>query len=434
MGKVTKWTKPNGNKCFRFVERKEFERPWIIVLASILLMVVTGTEYLVNASYYSLIPNIIIFCYIALWWMTIPLKANEAVIEMTVHELMDEIVESDAINAGTKVSKSFVHYDIKGTYAIITGRCFLVLLKNGTVWEYPITYNKPTVEKEGYYECKQSFVISENQDHIRTMQPKRWSRFFALLKISDNTKLWLLIFAIVFIGGLTFAVTYWLILRLKWWTIGLVGGYIALYETVKWIGKVLPGKAINIIMSVVSVPMTFVYHLVALVHPFITIVGTYFFVVLFAFGVPAIILTIVSIIGWLELKPETITFIVIAWGSMLSSNHSITKGIIRNSPLKNWGNHTYESHREQLAFYMVNPSNMVFIVYLVYFVFLAVSGYLLIQYGRYLISESFDLAILKAFLVYIAYTNMRTKAKETEVEAKELFEKISGLFEHDKFE
>lgn len=434
MGKVTKWTKPNGNKCFRFVERQEFERPWIIILAAILLIVGTSTEYLVNTSFYSLIPNIFIFCYFALWWMTIPLKANEAVIEMTVHELMDEIVESDAINAGTKVLKSIVHYDIKGTYAIITGRYFLVLLKNGTVWEYPITYNKPTNEKEGYYECKQSYVVSKNKDHIRAIQPKQWSRFFALFKISFKTKLWLLIFAIILIGGLTFATMYWIIIRLKWLTLVLVAGYFVLYETVERIGKVLPGKAMNAVRSVVSLPIALFYLLADLMHPFLTIVGTYFMVALFAFCVPTIFLAAASIVGWWDLKPETIVFIVIALGSILSSHHSVTKGIIRHTPLKNWGNHTYESHREQLAFYLVHPSNMVFIVYLIYFVFLAISGYMLIQNGKYLISESFDMAILKAFLVYIAYTNMRTKAKETEVEAKELIEKISGLFVHDKCE
>lgn len=434
MEKVTKWTKPNGNKCFRFVERQEFERPWIIVLATILLTAATGTEYLVNASCYSLVPNFIIFFFFALWWMTIPLKANEAVIEMTVHELMDEIVESDAKVAGTKVLKSIVHYDIKGTYAIITGRCFLVLLKNGMVWEYPITYNKPTNEKEGYYECKQSYVVSKNKDYIRAIQPKQWSRFFALFKISDKTKLWLLIFAIILIGGLTFATMYWIIIRLKWLTLVLVAGYFVLYETVERIGKVLPGKAMNAVRSVVSLPITLFYLLADLMHPFLTILGTYFMVALFAFCVPTIFLAAASIVGWWDLKPETIVFIVIALGSILSSHHSVTKGIIRHTPLKNWGNHTYESHREQLAFYLVHPSNMVFIVYLVYFVFLAISGYMLIQNGGYLISECFDLAILKAFLVYIAYTNMRTKAKETEIEAKELFEKISGLFEHDKFE
>ena len=87
-----------------------------------------------------------------------------------------------------------------------------------------------------------------------------------------------------------------------------------------------------------------------------------------------------------------------------------------------------------MAFYLVHPSNMVFLIYLIYFVFLSVSGYLLIQNGAYMISESFDVAILKAFLVYIAYTNMRTKAKNTEIEAKELLGRISSLFVHDKYE
>ena len=434
VGKVSKWTKTNGTKCFCFAERQEFERPWIIVLAAILLTAATGTEYLVNASYYSLTPNFIIFFFIALWWTTIPLKANEAVIEMAVHELMDEVVESDAKVVGTEVVKSFVHYDVKGTYAIITARCFLVLLKNGIVWEYPITYNKPTNENEGYYECKQSYVVSKNQEHIRAIKPKQWSRFFAIFKISDKTRLWLLIFAIILIGGLTFAGTYWLIIRLKWWTIVLIGGYFALYETVERISRVNCGRVINAVMKVVSLPIVLVCYLAALIHPFITIVGTYFFVTLFTFGVPAIILTVVSKVEGIELKPETIAFVVIALGSMLSSHHSITKGIIRHTPLKNWGNHTYELHREQLAFYLVHPSNMVFIIYLIYFVILAVSGYMLIQDGEYLISESFDLAMLKAFLVYIAYTNMRTKAKDTEVEAKELLGRISGLFVHDKYE
>lgn len=180
------------------------------------------------------------------------------------------------------------------------------------------------------------------------------------------------------------------------------------------------------------IPFYFVYLVVSLTQPFITIAGTYLFVGMFAFGVPAIILVGVSSAGWWTLKPETIAFIVLAIGSMLCSTYAVTKWMLRHTPLKNWGNHTYELNREQLAFYLVHPSNMVFLLYLIYFMLLTVSGFMLIQNGTYLISESFDMAILKAFLVFIAYTNMRVKAKDTEVEAKELLERISGLFEHDR--
>lgn len=432
--KVEKWTSPNGNKCIRFPKRQEFERPWIIVLVAILLIACTGTEYLVNNSYYSLTPNFIIFFFAFFWWMTIPLKANEAVLEKAIHEMMDDLVEADATSLKTNVEKSFVHYDTKGTYGFITGRCFLVRLKNGEVWEYSIMYHASTNEKEGYYECKKKYVVSDNQEHIRAIQPRGWKNLLAKISMSYKAKLWLLILVIILIGGLIFAGLFWTIMRLKWWTLLLFGGYIFLFETTEWISKMLPENVANVVKRIISLPLIIGYFLLSFVKPFITIVGTYFFVALFAFGIPAIIMTWLSKIEWLQLRPETTAFVVLALGSILSSNHSVTKSVIRHTPLKDWGNHTYESNREKLAFYLVHPSNMVFIIYLIYFVFLAISGYQLIQDGAYIISESFDMSILKAFLVYIAYTNMRVKAKETEIEAKELLQQIESLFEHDKYE
>lgn len=427
-----KWITPDGNKCFRFSERKEFERLWLFVFPAILLCVGTCIELLVNGSYYSLMPNVIILFFFFLWWATIPLKANEVIIEKIVHELMDDIVEADAKAAGTEVVKSFVHYDTKGTYAIITGRCFLVLLKNNEVWEYPIVYHKPNKKEEGYYECEKKYVVSENLEHIRAVHPRRWYQCIARLKLSDKTKLCLLLIAIILIGGVTFACVYWLIMRLRWWILLLIGGFFVLYEITEWSAKLLPGKFMEACKKVVSLPIVVLYFVVSTVQPFITIMGAYFFVTIFVFGVVAIILTGINTLGWIILKPETIVFVVIALGSVFSSTYSVTKWIIEHTPLKNWGNHDYESYREQLAFYMVHPSNMVFLIYLIYFVFLAVSGYLQIQFGNSLISKEFDYAILKAFLVYIAFTNMRTKAENADLDVKELLKRTLLLFERDK--
>ena len=429
---ILNWTNSDGNKCFSFSERKEFERPWIIMLVAFLLLVVVGVEYMLRGSYYSLIPDVIVFFFIFLWWNTIPLKANETVIERSVHNLMDEIVADNATAEGTKVKKSFVHYDTKGTYGIITGRCFLVLLDNGVVWEYPLTYHKETEGEGGYYECGRKYKVSDNQDHIKAIKPQRWKRFITTINISDNAKLWLLFFVIFAIGCLAFVGVLWLVMYLKWWALLAIGGYWAIYALTEWIAKVIPGKVMGGIKNIVSVPVTCVYLVVSLEHPFITISGTYLFIGLFAFGVPAIMLFGLSFMGWWSLRSETISFIVLALGSVLCSNDVVTKWIIRHSPLKDGGNHTYEGHREQLAFYLAYHSNMIFLLYLSYFFFLAISGYMLIQNEGYLISEGYDMAILKAFLVFIAYTNMKVKAKETEIDAKELLERILGLFEHDK--
>jgi uncharacterized membrane protein YesL len=80
----------------------------------------------------------------------------------------------------------------------------------------------------------------------------------------------------------------------------------------------------------------------------------------------------------------------------------------------------------------MHPSNIIFALYLVYFVFLAISGYLQIQDAGYLISEGGDAAVIKAFLVFIAFTNMRSKQKDAKLNVKELLHKTLLLFEQDK--
>lgn len=431
---ITKWVNKNGNRCFRFQERQVYERSWILVIAFSICFAIVGIEYLVNSSYYAILPCFIGFFFAFLWWITLPMKANESIIEIITHDLMNSIVEADAKSLGTEVEKSFVHYDTRGTYAIITGRCFLVLLKNGEVWEYPIIYHKSTDKRDGYYECVVKRISGVDDEHLKAIKPQRLRRFMSRLALSEKAKLWLFILLIVAIGSLSFLGIYWLVKELKLWMLLVIVGYVVLLGVADGLVKRFPGKTLGFVRSIVSMQVAFVYMVISLTQPFLTIVGTYFFIAIFTFGVPAIILTGVSLLEWWNLRPETIAFVVIALGSVLCTMYPITKWIIRHTPLKNWGNHIYESHREQLAMYLAHPSNMIFILYFAYLVLLVVSGYMLIQEGRSLISESFDLAILKAFLVFIAYTNMKIKAKETEMDAKELLQRISGLFVHDSYE
>ncbi len=431
--KVKKWTNHNGNKCFRFLEREVFERPWIIILIAILLVAITGAEYIVYGSCYSFVPNRSLFLFAFLWWTTIPLKSNEAVIEKTVHELMDEMVDADAKAAGTEVIKSSVHYDTRGTYAIITGRCFLVLLKNGVVWEYPFVYHSPTNDHEGFYECGRNYTICRNEFHIRAIHPQRWHRFVSKFKMSDKTQLGVLIVIILAIGCLVFGLFCWMIYVLKWWSLVILIGFSMVWGALEWVARIMPNQKGRAIEKMVLYFRAIVYCLVSMAHPFITIVGTYFFVFIYAFAVPAIgLIAMKGICNW-NILSETIVFLAISFGSILCSHsYSITKWLIHQTPLRNWGNHQYEYYREELAVYLIHPSNVIFLLYLMYFVFLGISGFLQIQSGDYLISEKYDTAIFKAFLVYIAFTNMRLKAKDAEIDAKELLKRTLQLFIHDK--
>ncbi len=428
---VKKWKAPNGNVCFHFSMHRTFERPWIIISSALIAFVICIIEILFFGSYNLFIPITIFLMILFIWWVDNPSNKNKTIIANTVYEIMGNFVDKDTNAVGAKVVRRMVNHDIKGTYGIVESSCLIVLLDNDEVWEYPIIYHNS--EKYGvYFECERNHIVSDNQKHIRKVNPKRLKRFISKLKLPEKTCLGLLLTIILIIGALSFWGFVSLFIHFNWWIILIVVVYVSSYSLMERIYSNWPNKFLNIIRIVMSIPITILYLLFKTVFPFITIVGTYIFVILFAFGLPAMILTGISRLGWLMLKPETITFIVISLGSIVCSHsYRITKWLIHQTPLRDWGNHNYESYREQLAVYLIHPSNVIFLLYLIYCVCLSISGFLQIENESYLISEGYDAAILKAFLVFIAFTNMRIKAKDAKVDAKELFQRTLKLFVHD---
>lgn len=408
-------------------------KKWIIISLGILCVFVFGLEKFILGTELSLFPITFLFFAVFLWWIDLPARHNGPIINKTVHEIMDVVADADAKAAGVEVVKSIVFHDQKGTYGFVEASNLLVLLSNKEVWEYPIIYHGPNNDEGAYFECEKTYLVSENQTHIKKVYPDRWKRFLGLFKLSDKSFLGLLLIVILVIGGLSFAGFVWLLENFNWWYLLVIVGYICAYSLCEWVYSKLPCNLLNVIRYVASFPLAVTYLLFEVGLPFVTIIGTYFFVVLFAFGVPALLLIGLEKTGIVVLRPEAIAFIVFSLGSILCSNyHSMTKWIIRHSPLQDWGNHRYESYRQALADYLIHPSNIVYALYLVYFVFMAISGFVQVQNGGYLISEGGDAAVIKAFLVFIAFTNMRSKQKDAQMDVKELLWKTLLLFEHDK--
>lgn len=429
---VKKWETPNGNLCFQFPMRKTFERPWIIILAALLVIIICCVEFWGWNSYTLLAPSMVLFFIFFLWWVDIPARDNEIIVMKTIHEIMDNVATEDAKAIRKAVIRTLVNHETKGTYGRVEASCFLVLLDNGEVWEYPIIYHKHN-NQDIYFECKRSHIVSNNQKHIHRINPQEWKRFINRLKLSENTCLGLLLTTILVVGFLILVGFYWIMENYIWQSLLIFVGYLFLYSLIEWLYLKWPVKILNAIRFSMSIPLKILNLLFHAVSPFLTIVGTYLFVALFTFGVPAVILTGLSRLGWIVLRPETITFIVFTIGSILCANsYRTTKWIIYRTPLRDWGNHKYEAYREKLAIYLIHPSNVVYFLYLIYFIFLGVSGFLQIENGSYLISKDFDAAILKAFLVFMAFANMRTKSREAKADINELLQQTLKLFVHDK--
>lgn len=252
------------------------------------------------------------------------------------------------------------------------------------------------------------------------------------MKLSVQTKMRLLLLAILLAGGVVFGLFCWMLSKLQWWMSLVMVVFVVWFAFAEWVSEHSKGKVMKVISYVISAPVAVVVLIIGLVQPFITLIGTYFFVGMFGFGVPALLLCGLNHAFNMGLLPETTGFIAIAAGSIICANsYEVTKRIVRWSPIGNRGEHRYEGYREKLAYYLIQPCNVVFLLYLIYFVLLVITGFMQIQYGRCLFTDGYDAAILKAFLVFIAFTNMKSKAKSSDLDSQELLKQTIGLFVHD---
>lgn len=240
-------------------------------------------------------------------------------------------------------------------------------------------------------------------------------------KLSESLRLNLLLLAIFVTGGLTFIGFCWAIIDYTWQFPLILLSLLLIHSIAEALYARYPTRVLHKIRVGASMLLSVICSLFHITILFITILSTYLFVALLAFGFPLTILACLSRLDLLILKPETIVFIAFSLGSILCSNsYSITKRIIHTTPLRNWGYNKYDEYRENLANYLISPSNVTYLLYLAYFVFLVLSGFAQIESKCYLISKDLDNSLLKAFLVFIAFTNMRLKSKNAEINAKDL--------------
>lgn len=425
---VKQWKASNGNVCFSLMCQMRSNRLFKIMLVVLCAMLVYGILCLIFEKLILYSPIVFLIFVFSLWILKGIAERDEAIIETTVLQIMDNAVDEDAKAAGANVIKRLVTHDTKGTYGVVESSCLLVLLDNGVVWEYPLVYHK-TEDGAEYIECKRNYIVIDNQKYISKISAKGKVCF----KWTEKTRLGLLLATILVGGGLILVGIVSLVVCFKWQCLLVLLGYLCVYFLMRELNGRITNRTLQIIKNVISIPIPILYLVFQIITPVVVIVGAYLAVTAFTFFVPAAMLILITHLEIVSLKVETIVFIVFSVGSIVCSHsYKITKRIIHSTPLRNFGNHTYEFYKEQLAIYLIHPSNFIFLLYLIYFSFLGISGYLQIEEDRYLVSQGIDAAILKAFLVFIAFTNMRLKAKSAKLDVRELYQRTMKLFVSDK--
>lgn len=184
----------------------------------------------------------------------------------------------------------------------------------------------------------------------------------------------------------------------------------------------IANKILLIIYRVFSYSFDFTY-------PGFIILASFMFVLLFAFSIPFVPISLLRILNVINISDVSILFISLALGSILCvyCPKIFYWMIINHSPLKDWGEHEYQKYQINLAIYVINGKNINLLVNLAYLVYLFISGYCMVQYQTPLISYSVDYAILKAFLVFMAFSGTVRAYKDKDVSSKKLGVKMLGI-------
>lgn len=164
-------------------------------------------------------------------------------------------------------------------------------------------------------------------------------------------------------------------------------------------------------------------------YPGIVVVMSYFCVLIIALSISCIPILFIRISNILILSTDSIIFISIATASISSVYCTkIIRWILKNhSPLKDWGEHEYQKYQIDLALYVINGRNIHLLVNILYFTYLLFSGFFMIQYDTPLISKSADYAILKAFLVFIAFSGIVNAYKGKDISSEKLASKMLNI-------
>ena len=160
---------------------------------------------------------------------------------------------------------------------------------------------------------------------------------------------------------------------------------------------------------------------------------------LLLFGLLFVVFAPFSVINLLlkasELSQPTVLFVSLSVGAIISSHYSKPLFAWINRALTRNGNR-YEKYFPMLIEYVYKSANIQFVIYFLYVVYLVVSTiYKFEMDGAGIIGNDMDLAVLESFLVFIAFSNMKSKRTAADFRFSEILRIMFGMWTtHDNIE
>lgn len=414
---------------FNYEAAPYFRSKWGLYIPISIGTIILLVELIVNVTAYSLvitIPCLLLYFYYVL-------KRVDDINKLTEKRIVEKKLQSDikeiCRNKKCKVAWKEYMITIPQQLYLPIKRSFLVGLTNGEVCRFRVT-----TARDGGLVIHMQGAIVENDEDVAALE-KKHKKHDAKAKVERMMAY--IAASVIFIGFAVIALGFWLGNNTAWMKTAayiLIGGFflaLTLMMSLRRYEK--RNKVVGFLFKTAYWSLQVLLILFMLVFPSMLVLLGLMVIVLFPYSIIFVALkNLATVVG---ISSQTVLFVSLTLGAIISGHYS--------GPLFGWlsraltaNGHKHEKYFKKLVEYVYKPTNIQFVVCFLYVVYLVVSTiYKFEKDGSGLIGNDMDLAVLESFLVFIAYSNMKSKRTAADFRFSEIFRIIIGMWTtHDKVE
>ncbi len=407
-----------------------FHSKWSIYVPVLLGVILLIVELIWNYTVYSIvitIPLLLLYFYLCLKHKFEKDKATERrIVEKELQGTIDKICTVKQV----KVTWSDYYIIVPKQQYLPVKRFFLVGLSNGEVCKFKVSHTNDD-----------SFAIDVNPDFVENdieMAPLIKKKKGRDPKVKAEKIISYIAASIFIIGFTIIGLTIWLGSSREWMQTAayiLIGDFFLALIGVSCFSRYGNdnNRLMGLVYKVAFWNLQILRIIIMLLFPSMLLIMGLMVVVLFPFAI--IMMALKSLAAVFFISSQTILFVSLTLGAIISGHYS--------GPLFGWlaraltaNGHKYEKHFQELVEYVYKPSNIQFVVYFLYVLYLSTSTiYRFETSGAAMIDNDKDVAVLESFLVFIAFSNMKSKRSSADFRLVEIFRIIYSMWTtHDNIE
>lgn len=414
---------------FDYKEAPYFRSKWMLYVLILMGTIALIAELVWNVTAYSLavtVPLLLLYLYLAVRHKE---KKDRATEKKIVGKKLQEIIEKLCKDKHVKETWSEYYIIVPKQQYLPIKRFLLVGLSDGKVCKFKVSHTSDD-----------RFAIDINPDYVENdikMAPLIKKKKGKDPKVRAERIVFYIAAIILIIGFTIIGLTIWLGSSREWMQTAayiLIGDFFLALIVVTCLSRFEKNnRLIGFIYKTAFWNLQILRIIIMLLFPSMLLIMGLMVVVLFPFAI--IMMVLKSLATMVAISSQTILFVSLTLGAIISGHYS--------GPLFGWlsraltaNGHRYEKYFQELVEYVYKPSNIQFVVYLLYVVYLAVSTICKFETnGTALIGNDKDLAVLESFLVFIAFSNMKSKRTSADFRLTEIFRIMFGMWTtHDNIE